>query len=165
MPDLQILMLPGCGSAGGASNAPPESDVPAYCSQTQPLGSNSWHAILNDKYRAPQDTYLHICAYVQVPVRHTPRRKYRYDLFEFRTLSTCLPSTSFLFVFSKVQRLRTLGTSGQGPYLAVQTLMAMHDRRVRTPHGRIILSFCAEPTPKRQFVLKYFMHASSQATS
>ena len=81
------------------------------------------------------------------------RRKYRYDLCKLTTLSICLSSSSFLFVFSKAQRLRTLGTS-QGPYLAVQTHMVMHGRRVRMPHARI--TFYAEPTPKRQFVLKHW---------
>ena len=150
-------MLPGCGSAGGACDTPPESDVPACSSQTQPLQCNSCHAATISIAHHRIHTYWHICAYVQVPVRHKLWRKYRYNLFEFTTLS-------FLVVFSKAQRFRTLGTS-QGPYLAVQTLMVVHGRRVRTPHARITLSFCAEPTPKRQFVLKYFMHASSQATS
>ena len=124
--------------------------MPACSSQTQPLQCNSCHAATISIAHHRIHTYWHICAYVQVPVRHTSRREYRYDLFQ----SMILP---FLVrVFSKAERLRTLGTS-QGPYLAVQThghAWPARTRRVRMPHARI--TFYAEPTPKRQFVLKYW---------
>ena len=92
------------------------------------------------------------------------RRKYRYDLCKLTTLSICFSSSSFLFVFSKAQRLRTLGTS-QGPYLAVQTHIAMHGRRVRMPHGRITVHLLRRTHPETTICTQVlvFMHTPSQA--